>query len=68
MVVVAADHYIEDEIEWLNVFSAGARAAAGSNRVIVFGVVPLRPHTGYGYVSYGEKTGTFNDHYTIQSK
>jgi mannose-1-phosphate guanylyltransferase len=61
MIVVAADHYIEDEIEWLNVFSAGAMAAKDNDRIIVFGVVPQKAHTGYGYVQYGSKTGSYED-------
>jgi len=61
MIVVAAAHYIEDEIEWLNVFSAGAMAAKDNDKIIVFGVVPEMAHTGYGYVSYGKESGNFSD-------
>jgi len=61
MIVVAADHYIEDEIEWLNVFSAGANATRGNDKIVVFGVVPECAHTGYGYVQYGKDAGSFEE-------
>ena len=58
MVVLASDHFIAEENKWLEVFSQGAKAAGKEvGRVVVFGVRPTRPHTGFGYVKFDEELG-----------
>jgi len=48
-----ADHVIGDEPGFIATLSRGiARAAAGEN-IVVLGVTPTRPETGYGYIQTG---------------
>lgn len=50
--LMAADHVVPDH----NAFSASvgsAAEAAGSGYIVVFGVTPTRPETGFGYVKAG---------------
>jgi mannose-1-phosphate guanylyltransferase / mannose-6-phosphate isomerase len=53
MLVLAADHAISD----LPQFHAAIRSAvklAADGAMVVFGVVPTSPHTGYGYIKQGD--------------
>ena len=55
MLVLAADHYIEKEKEWLDVLLKAARELEKRpSQTIVFGVKAKSPHTGYGYVEFKE--------------
>lgn len=57
LLVLAADHVIQDEVE----FSQAVKAAlpiAQSGKLVTFGVVPHEPHTGYGYIKKGVKKDT----------
>lgn len=57
LLVLAADHVIQDEVE----FSQAVKAAlpiAESGKLVTFGVVPHEPHTGYGYIKKGIKKDT----------
>lgn len=48
-----SDHVIGDEKQYREVLSRGiALAAAGSN-IVVLGIKPTRPETGYGYIEAG---------------
>ena len=56
MLVLAADHVIRD----LNGFRDTVRAAvpaAEAGRIVVFGIRPTGPATGYGYIRPGAATG-----------
>lgn len=53
MAVLAADHRIEDH-EGFRRSLMSAKPAANSGRLVVFGVTPDRPATGYGYIRPGE--------------
>ncbi len=49
MVVLPADHIIKDEVRFrahLNI----AIEAAGSGKLVTFGIQPTRPDTGFGYI------------------
>lgn len=51
LLVLAADHVIEDQ----QAFQQAIRLAAESAKtgsLVTFGIVPLRPETGYGYIQY----------------
>jgi mannose-1-phosphate guanylyltransferase/mannose-6-phosphate isomerase len=56
MLVLPADHLIEDEVAFRD---AVARAAvlAGQDWLVTFGIHPNTPETGYGYIARGEKVG-----------
>ena len=56
MLVLPADHVIEDRAAFLAaVASAAAQAAEGA--LVTFGVVPTAPETGYGYIHRGGAAG-----------
>lgn len=49
LLVMPADHVIEDEAAFLKAIEAGESAAA-EGKLVTFGVVPSYAHTGYGYI------------------
>ena len=53
LAVLPADHLIFDEKEFLACLSIGAKVAREKNRLVVFGIKPDRPETGYGYIKAG---------------
>ncbi len=57
LLVLAADHIIQQsDLFQETVGDAIEYAEAG--RLVTFGVVPTKPHTGYGYIQRGSKIGT----------
>jgi mannose-1-phosphate guanylyltransferase/mannose-6-phosphate isomerase len=55
LLVMPADHVIGDSRAFLSTIAAG-EASAAAGMLVLFGVVPTRPHTGYGYIE-AETTG-----------
>jgi mannose-1-phosphate guanylyltransferase/mannose-6-phosphate isomerase len=53
LLVLPADHYIEDHQGLANTVTQGGRFAR-QGRLVTFGVVPQAPETGYGYIRKGE--------------
>jgi mannose-1-phosphate guanylyltransferase len=49
-----ADHTIQDAEVFLRVLMAGCNLAAAGENIIVLGVKPSHPETGYGYIETGE--------------
>ncbi|OIO61241.1 MAG: mannose-1-phosphate guanylyltransferase/mannose-6-phosphate isomerase [Proteobacteria bacterium CG1_02_64_396] len=49
MLIFPADHHIQDQ-DRLNAAVQQAEAAATSGDLVVFGITPTSPHTGYGYI------------------
>jgi mannose-1-phosphate guanylyltransferase len=52
MLILAADHIIQDE----EAFRSAVRNAlpyAGAGKLVTFGIVPVQPETGYGYIRRG---------------
>ena len=54
IVALPSDHYVGDDVAFRETMNAGARVAAGTDRLVTFGVTPDRPETGYGYVEPGD--------------
>ena len=54
LLVLPADHIIEDE-EYFNKLVLDTSPLAESGKLITFGVVPTKAHTGYGYIKSGRK-------------
>ena len=52
-----ADHAIKDEKAFRKVVSDAVELAAAGENMVVMGVAPDRPETGYGYIEAGEKLG-----------
>ena len=57
LLVMPADHVIQDRAAFLEAIEAGEPAAA-EGKLVTFGVVPSYPHTGYGYIESDAKSGT----------
>lgn len=53
--VLPADHYLADVPSFLHHLDAAF--AAAERDIVLFGIVPTRPETGYGYIQQGEKRG-----------
>ena len=49
LLVLAADHVIQDEKQFLLAIEAGT-VQAQAGRLVTFGIVPTTPETGYGYI------------------
>jgi mannose-1-phosphate guanylyltransferase len=56
MLVLPADHLIEDRSAFLTAVRIGAELAEKGS-LVTFGIRPERPDTGYGYVQLGDKIG-----------
>jgi len=50
-----ADHVIKDEVAFRKVLSEAVELATAAENMIVMGIAPNRPETGYGYIEAGEK-------------
>jgi mannose-1-phosphate guanylyltransferase len=53
LLVLAADHYIADEVAFRRTVHAAAQLAE-QNKLVTFGIVPTHPETGYGYIQRGD--------------
>jgi len=56
MLVMPADHVIQDNAAFLAAVEKGNRAAL-DGKLVTFGVVPTRAETGYGYIHKGGQMG-----------
>jgi len=52
MVVLPADHLIQDETQFLKVLRTGAKLLERESCLITIGINPTYPSTGYGYIQY----------------
>ncbi|MDE3057073.1 MAG: mannose-1-phosphate guanylyltransferase [Bacteroidota bacterium] len=60
MIVLPADHFIQNEKEFLRLLDVGVRAAYESSALVTIGIQPNRPETGYGYIQIDEEPGAGN--------
>jgi mannose-1-phosphate guanylyltransferase/mannose-6-phosphate isomerase len=56
ILVMPVDHWVGDDAAFRNVVNAGMPAAQ-SGKLVLFGVPPTAPSTGYGYIRIGEQNG-----------
>ncbi len=54
MIVLPADHYIEDEAKFIDTLKQGLEIAASDNCLVTMGIRPVRPETAYGYIETGK--------------
>ena len=52
-----SDHVIGDEAQFRQVLQKGVGIAAAGENIVVLGVRPTRPETGYGYIEVGGASG-----------
>jgi len=57
MVVLTADHFIADTVQFRRVLSAAAHMAEAGH-LVTLGITPTFPATGYGYIHQGENIET----------
>lgn len=56
LLVLPADHMIQDQAAFLAAVEHGREAAAAGS-LVTFGIVPTRPETGYGYIKAAKAKG-----------
>ena len=56
--VFPSDHVIADEPRFLKALQKGIALAAAGDNIVVLGIEPTRPETGYGYIETGEDDRT----------
>jgi mannose-1-phosphate guanylyltransferase len=52
--VLPADHFIADVERYREIMRAALEVARGESRMVVLGIPPTRPETGFGYIERGE--------------
>lgn len=57
MVVLPADHIIKDEVSFCAHLDIAIKAAE-SGKLVTFGIQPIRPDTGFGYIKAHQATDT----------
>lgn len=55
--VFPSDHVIADEPRFLKALHKGIALAAAADNIVVLGIEPTRPETGYGYIETGDYVG-----------
>ncbi len=58
MVVMPSDHVIKDESRFVEAIRRAGKVAA-TGKLVLFGIKPDGPHTGYGYIKQGETLAGF---------
>lgn len=53
--VLASDHFIADEDEFIRVLSHAYDFAASNDSLVAIGIEPTEPNTGYGYLQLGDE-------------
>ena len=66
LLVLPADHDIPDEAQFAEAVAAG-EAAAAQGRLVVFGLEPRWPETGYGYIERGADLPTAPGCFQVES-
>lgn len=61
LLALPSDHYIADTDGFLSTVDQGARYARDGH-LVTFGIDPLEPETGYGYIRKGQPLGADNPH------
>ena len=55
--IFPSDHVIADEPRFLKALQKGIAVAASGENIVVLGIEPSRPETGYGYIETGDLSG-----------
>ena len=55
--IFPSDHVIGDEPRFLKILQKGIALAAAGTNMVVLGIEPTRPETGYGYIETGDLAG-----------
>lgn len=60
MCVYPADHYIKNEVEFINILNKAIKVADENEKLVTIGIAPTFPSTGYGYINF-DKEIEYND-------
>jgi mannose-1-phosphate guanylyltransferase len=52
-----SDHVVDDESRFQSILERGIEIAGSGQNIVVMGIRPTRPETGYGYIETGGKPG-----------
>jgi mannose-1-phosphate guanylyltransferase len=55
MAVLASDHYVADEDEFVRVLARAYDFAAANESLVAIGIEPTEPNPGYGYLQLGDE-------------
>lgn len=61
MMVLPADHYINEVDKYVQVLKAATTMAAHEDALITIGIKPNRPETGYGYIQVAQPEGLYQE-------
>jgi mannose-1-phosphate guanylyltransferase len=61
MIVLSADHAISPQKDFIATVNYAVDLASSLQRLIVFGIYPSRPDTGYGYIQIDKQIGSSGD-------
>lgn len=67
MVVLPADHYIEDHERFRQTVMAGVHKASQGDYIVTIGIPPRGPETGYGYIETGKLIDENSRIYSVKS-
>jgi mannose-1-phosphate guanylyltransferase / mannose-6-phosphate isomerase len=59
LAVMPSDHVVRDELKFVEGVKRAAKVAA-TGKLVLFGIKPDEPHTGYGYIRQGQPLEGFN--------
>jgi len=59
--IFPSDHVIADEPRFLKALDKGIALAASGENIVVLGIEPTRPETGYGYIETGDDPAADED-------
>ncbi len=59
--IFPSDHVVSNGARFAEVISEGVKLAASGDKIVVLGVPPTRPETGYGYIEQGTKVSLQQD-------
>lgn len=63
MLVLPADHLVQDVAEFIRVLRLAAETAHESGSLLTIGITPTHPETGYGYIQFLNEPGNGNPYY-----
>jgi mannose-1-phosphate guanylyltransferase len=59
LAILPSDQYITDEVRYRKIVAAALEAARTPGNMVVLGIPPTRPETGFGYIELGSRSGEF---------
>jgi mannose-1-phosphate guanylyltransferase/mannose-6-phosphate isomerase len=65
LAVMPSDHVIKDEHAFVGAIERAAQVAR-TGKLVLFGVAPSAPHTGYGYIRRGEPLAGFAGAFAVE--